>query len=1210
MRLRKGRRSAGGLWRLPLRLYILLAFLSLVLGLALILGPVAGRFSQDLVDNSVSASFAGGAELALQDLRRLEETARAAAEALAANPVSDLGDRAEREERLYALATVLRAVPGISAAYVGWPDGDFLLLRPIGAEIAALEAPDGAAWLAQWAGSAGGRYDFLAEDLALLELRDRSDIDFDPRSRPWFVEASAASSTIVTRPYIFFTTREPGVSAARRAASGAVAGVDVSLWDLSLRLPHQRPGASTESAIVDADGGVVAYADIDRLRRRLAGSDGDGVTPRGERLPSAGELGSPVLESLVELWRSRGETHFQNLAVEGREWLATAVPLDTAGMAFVMAAPVDEIDGGAGAIRLRLLQFLGLALLLALLLSWYASRLLARPVEALAADVERVSRLDFAPPQRHAARVSELAGLEAALASMRASVSGFAEACRGIAEEEDPQAMLERVLAALRQSGIAAGGAAWLLEEEEGELRLVARLDPAPAREGAGSTLAAPGLVPQILTLETPLPLPGSAPPILGLALRRRSGEPIGALAIVRAADGQPAFPPQVEILLRLLGQSLSLALDRRRLAAERSSARREMAQILSSVADGICVLDPAGRVRGQNPAAAAILGWDEEEIRGRDFPALVRDEGADAVAPAVGPAVEAALSGGSIRRVTDATFRRKDASPVAVEFECSPLREESGAILGVVVSFRDVTGERAAVERASDMQRRLERLVDQAKVGILVHRNFVPILANAELARLLGYSSAEEILALGDCRPLFAEQERERIAGYNAARLAGRPAPLLYQVECRRRDGASVIMDNRAFTIEWGEQTAVCAMLTDITAQLATEEQLRQSQRLEAVGRLTGGIAHDFNNLLTIILGNAEELAARLEAEPKLQSLAETTARAAERGAELTSRLLAFGRRQPLDPRATDVTRLLTEMDDLLRRTLGEQVELTLRCVPGTWRAMVDAGQLENAVLNLCLNARDAMPEGGRLTIDTANLELAAAAPGEDAPEPGRYVTISVSDSGTGMDRETLARIFEPFFTTKEVGRGSGLGLSMVYGFVKQSRGHVRAVSEPGEGTTVTLYLPRAGDGEEAGVPTGEAAAAATGHERILLVEDDELVRGHVAAQLAGLGYEVVAVGDGREALEALARRGRFDLLFTDMVMPGGMGGRRLAAEARERYPDLPVLFTSGYMGEPFEPAGEAARGLHLLPKPYRRRDLAAKVRAVLDEAAGAAAP
>ena len=500
------------------------------------------------------------------------------------------------------------------------------------------------------------------------------------------------------------------------------------------------------------------------------------------------------------------------------------------------------------------------------------------------------------------------------------------------------------------------------------------------------------------------------------------------------------------------------------------------------------------------------------------------------------------------------------------------------------------------------DYRNRLERLIDQARVGILVHLNFVPILANRELARLLAYDSPDEIMALENCAKIFAEDERERIATFNEARLKGEEAPAIYRIKGNRRDGARLVMENRAFTIEWGGQKAVCAMLTDITQQLETEDNLRQSQRMEAIGQLTGGVAHDFNNLLTVILGSAETLVGRLAGNPELKALAEMTANAAERGAELTSRLLAFARRQPLDPKPTDVNGQIHSMDRLLRRTLGEHIEVRIVADHNAWSAMVDAGQLENAILNLCLNARDAMPEGGRLTIETANVDLDAGyAMTQPEVAPGQYVLIAVSDTGIGMDRGTLARVFEPFFTTKEAGKGSGLGLSMVYGFVKQSDGHIRIYSESGQGTTVRLYLPRADARAESSPAPAEASVVETGNERILLVEDDELVRTHVGRQLQDLGYSVVDVDSGIEALEILKQDKAFDLLFTDIVMSGGMNGRQLSEEAAKLVPELPVLFMSGYTENAIVHNGRLDPGVQLIAKPFRRRELAARLRAIL---------
>jgi CheY-like chemotaxis protein len=373
----------------------------------------------------------------------------------------------------------------------------------------------------------------------------------------------------------------------------------------------------------------------------------------------------------------------------------------------------------------------------------------------------------------------------------------------------------------------------------------------------------------------------------------------------------------------------------------------------------------------------------------------------------------------------------------------------------------------------------------------------------------------------------------------------------------------------------------------------------------MEAVGQLTGGIAHDFNNLLTIILGSAETLAYMHANNPDARALSETTMRAAERGADLTSRLLSFARLQALEPEHRHPGELLAGVEALIRRTIDEDIEIGIRLADDVLPIEVDPGQLENAVLNLVINARDAMPDGGRLTIEASNVTFAADDPSShEGMKAGRYVLIAVSDNGSGMPRETVERAFEPFFTSKEVGKGSGLGLSMVWGFVRQSNGHARIYSEPGEGTTVRLYFPAAeANHRKTPVETQTIAAGATdGTERILLVEDDDAVRRHVAAQLGGIGYEIREAASAAEALEVMDGGWTSDLLFTDVVLPGGMNGKQLADAALLRHPGLKVLFTSGYTEDAIVHQGRLDPGVNLLGKPYRRADLVAKVRQVLD--------
>ena len=388
-----------------------------------------------------------------------------------------------------------------------------------------------------------------------------------------------------------------------------------------------------------------------------------------------------------------------------------------------------------------------------------------------------------------------------------------------------------------------------------------------------------------------------------------------------------------------------------------------------------------------------------------------------------------------------------------------------------------------------------------------------------------------------------------------------------------------------------------------DVTEHRAAEEKLRQSQKIESLGQLTGGIAHDFNNLLTVILGNGEMLERDQTISPRGKQLAQTVMTAAERGADLTKRLLAFARRQPLEPQVIDVNKLIHGIEGLLRRTLNEDIDVEIAGAGGLWRSEIDPGQLEAALVNLAVNARDAMPDGGRLTIETANAILDDAyAEANNEVAAGQYIMISVTDTGTGMSKETLDRAFEPFFKTKGAAKGSGLGLSMVFGFVKQSGGHAKIYSELGEGTSVKLYLPRSYATGEAAYRPGEKGPEASGTEHILVVEDDELVRQNVLHQLADLGYRVTGAENGKAAIEILKSSDDIDLLFTDVVMPGGMNGRQLAEAAAKLRPSLRILFTSGYTENAIVHQGRLDRGVHLLSKPYRREELAAKLRKVLD--------
>jgi signal transduction histidine kinase/CheY-like chemotaxis protein len=387
-----------------------------------------------------------------------------------------------------------------------------------------------------------------------------------------------------------------------------------------------------------------------------------------------------------------------------------------------------------------------------------------------------------------------------------------------------------------------------------------------------------------------------------------------------------------------------------------------------------------------------------------------------------------------------------------------------------------------------------------------------------------------------------------------------------------------------------------------DLTEKHAAEAHMRQAQKMDAVGQLTGGVAHDFNNILTVITGTIGILADAVADHPELVSIAKLIDDAAERGAQLTKHLLAFARKQPLQPVEVDVNSLILEAGKLLHPTLGEQIEISPKLAHDAWSAMVDPSQLTTAVLNLALNARDAMPRGGKLTLETGNIHL-----DEDYSRintdvaPGDYVMVAVSDTGTGIPADLLEKVFDPFFTTKEVGKGTGLGLSMVFGFVKQSGGHIKIYSEEGHGTTVKLYLPRStGQGHAA---TAQLATQVEGgDETILVVEDDALVRKYVMAQVASLGYATLEAANAAEALKIIENGAEVDLLFTDVIMPGAMNGRQLVDEALRRRPLLKTLFTSGYTENAILHHGRLDEGVLLLAKPYRKPELARMIRVALN--------
>ena len=542
---------------------------------------------------------------------------------------------------------------------------------------------------------------------------------------------------------------------------------------------------------------------------------------------------------------------------------------------------------------------------------------------------------------------------------------------------------------------------------------------------------------------------------------------------------------------------------------------------------------------------------------------------------------------------------------------EATLVRDEAGNVTGIVGAVQDVTelrvAQRAKEKADSRLREQAAMLSNAQRIGRMGSWSF-----NLRDGRLVWSDATYELFGItpeefeGTFEHFLTFILPEDLPSYRDALARVCPeTPLLEaQYRIRRPDGKVRWMNERGNVTfdENGHALTRIGMVSDITEQRNLEAQLRNAMRLEAIGQLTGGLAHDFNNLLTVVLGNAETLSAGLQKNEQFYPLAQMIMRAAERGAELTRRLLAFARRQPLAPKMTDINDLLLGMKGLLRQTIEGNIDIEWDCDEKLWCALIDAPQLENVLLNLCINARDAMPSGGRLTISTKNALLEKNRIGSDAGlVPGQYVQITVSDTGIGMDPQTLARVFEPFFTTKGVGKGSGLGLSMAYGFITQSNGQIKIDSEPGGGTAVYLYLPMVPGSVAFDETDADRKIFPGGDEKILMVEDDYLVRLHVTGMLGRLGYQVTEVSNGPEALELLKGDEDYSLLFTDLLLPGGLNGRQLVDKARRLRPEIAVLMTSGYSKELLSQQQSQDQEFLLLKKPYRINELAIMLRRAL---------
>ena len=637
-------------------------------------------------------------------------------------------------------------------------------------------------------------------------------------------------------------------------------------------------------------------------------------------------------------------------------------------------------------------------------------------------------------------------------------------------------------------------------------------------------------------------------------------------------------------------------------------------------------VMSARGVLEWANDALLAALGWAASALVGRDFASLLHADCRDDYDFAWHSAVAAHVCVGHAGSGFKARVATADGGWRWLLIHAAPADAAKAGTCSWIGTAADIHAEVTALEALTRDNEELEQDLFTRLHELNRSRSHLQTIFDAcpdylYLIRL----SKDGMLAYEDVNPaaqVLFEVDRGEVAGRLVSEVPGvesaasieahvrralRGARVQYQVE--RRTGVPITVQIVGAPIAYSneEEGLVLFCGRDITDQRAAEDALRQSQKMEAVGQLTGGLAHDFNNLLTGIMGSLDLLQVRVAQGryERVDRYVDAAQEAAKRAAALTHRLLAFSRRQTLDPKPADVNALVAGMLDLLRRTVGPEIALETTQVDDLWIVLVDVSQLENALLNLCINARDAMPDGGRIDVEMRNTRLTSSTAGERDLPPGDYVALSVSDNGTGMPPEVAARIFDPFFTTKPLGSGTGLGLSMIYGFARQSGGNVRVHTRPGIGTTMRILLPRHyGEAEqEVGSAGLSEAPRSVDGESILLIDDEHAVRSLAAEVLEELGYRIVMAADGNEGLERLRSKTRFDVLITDVGLPGGLNGRQVADAARLLRPGIKVLFITGYAENAVLNHGHLAAGMQVLTKPFAMETLASRVKQLIEQ-------
>ena len=708
-------------------------------------------------------------------------------------------------------------------------------------------------------------------------------------------------------------------------------------------------------------------------------------------------------------------------------------------------------------------------------------------------------------------------------------------------------------------------------------------------------------------------------------------------------------------LLAAARAQGKSALLEAEREATQRlreaDAAAAKSAAFVSAIGDAIPDLiyakDSDGRLIYANPSTLAVIGKPSDNLIGK----LTIEYNADPAEAAAIDANDARVMAAGKTEIMDEVYTDHAGNARLFRSTKTPIRDPGGEVIGLAGVTIDVTAERSAMAELKTSEERFRRLSETVPAFIFITDDNGEITyTNSAFQKYTGKTN-EDLLGMNWVRTVHRDDREIPEKAWSAAVVNQRPYSAEYRFRshagefrcfmCRAapiRDAAGHIrqwvgtcsdvqdaidaqraaeilneeLETKVTTRTAELQSALTTLQSEVVEREKAESQVRQMQKIESIGQLTGGIAHDFNNMLAVVLGSLEIVKRRIESDPERAMMAvENAEEGARRAAELTARLLAFSRQQPLAPEPVEANKLVSGMSTLLRSTIGEQIEIETVLAGGLWKTHIDAPQLENAILNLCVNARDAMLAkdngGGKLTVETHNCHLDENYALNNADvEAGQFVLVCVSDTGAGMPPEVIERAFDPFYTTKEVGKGTGLGLSQVYGFVKQSGGHIKIYSEDGDGTTIKMYLPRYFGAAKAvtrsAAKDSKKLPPARPGEVVLVVEDEDQVRQVTIEQLHDLGYTILEASNGAQALQLLTENGRVDLIFTDIVMPG-MTGRVLADEALNQRPDVKILYTTGYTRNAVVHNGVLDHGTEFIAKPYTGAALAKKVRSVLDK-------